>query len=377
MEGGHELHSAHAHVHALLVSLHAHTACVWDLDSRCLLHKLTLPADECGVPQPLGGATLAVWGDRHLVLLVPGHSIYVYADAGRERGVGGGRERVSAPLWVMDLAEAEAEGVKSVALSSSGKYLVGADPLAGLLHCWCLPTMPGTPSHHTVPHPVHAEFVHPILTTSAAPDLRLQGAQVAVAGDDGSVRAIALPSGFVVHTCIPHLDQGCRRRAQAVALTWSKAAATCEDGSVVLFDVKARHSREQQVQATTRQQKKRQQKIHPRAPETNAEDASSRSDDTEICWSVVEGGSSGVDVGSAHGQRCDASEGPGDKGAIYVCARACWCARVWRWRVCAPACAQTCVCEILFMLIVGMGVCCKAAHAKDIELSLGHKHRTW
>ena len=225
----------------------------------------------------------------------------------------------------MDLAEAEAEGVESVALSSSGKYLIGADPSVGLLHCWCLPTMPGTPSHHTVPHCVKAEFVHPILTTSAAPDLRLQGAQVAVAGDDGCVRAIALPSGFVVHTCIPHLDQGCRRRAQAVALTWSKAAATCEDGSVVLFDVKARLSREQQVQATTRQQKKRQLKIHPSAPETKAEDASSRGGDTEICWNVVEGDRSGVDVGSAHGQRCDASEGPGDQGAIYVCVCARWC----------------------------------------------------
>ena len=377
MEGGHEAHSAHAHAHAhahaqaLLVSLHAHTACVWDLDARCLLHKLTLPLDECGsVPLPLGGATLAVWGDKHLVLLVPRNSIYVYGDAGRERGVGGGRERVSAPMWVMDLAEAEAEGVESVALSSSGKYLIGADPSAGLLHCWCLPTMPGTPSHHKVPHPAHAEFVHPILTTSAAPDLRLQGAQVAVAGDDGCVRAIALPSGFVVHTCIPHLDQGCRRRAQAVALTWSKAAATCEDGSVQLFDVKARLSREQQGQATTRQQKKQQQKINPRAPETTAEDTSSRRGDTYICWSVVEGGSSGVDVSLAHGQRCDASEGPGDQGAIYVCVCARWCS-------CVPACARTCVCEILFMLVVGVGVCCQAAHAKDSEFPSGNKHRTW
>ena len=60
VEGGHEAHPTHAKeapTHTLLVSLHAHTTCVWDVDARTLLRKLTLALDGGAVPLPVRGAT--------------------------------------------------------------------------------------------------------------------------------------------------------------------------------------------------------------------------------------------------------------------------------------------------------------------------------
>jgi hypothetical protein len=53
-----------------------------------------------------------------LILLEPRQAIYVYADACREKEGGKERDRAvsSAPLSVLLLEEAEAEGVESVAL---------------------------------------------------------------------------------------------------------------------------------------------------------------------------------------------------------------------------------------------------------------------